>query len=77
MKTKLDYTWRKLSIRDSRILNIYDHKEKQELFSNISDRFLKLGYKLVYIDECSISPTTLSNYTWQKKGDNSPLIRTT
>ena len=74
LKEDMEYTWRENCIRDvradnSRLVAI------RKVFPQLLDKLTNLGYNLIYIDECSISPSTISKRSWQKKRQLEPLTR--
>ena len=74
LKEKLRYTWRKNWLRDPRTDNP-ELVEMCKVFPELLIKLGRLGYNLIYIDESAISPTTISVWPWQKKGELAPLLR--
>ena len=74
LKEKLRYTWRKNWLRDPRADNP-ELVEMRKVFPELLKKLGGLGYNLIYIDESAISPTTISAWSWQKKGELAPLLR--
>ena len=74
LKDELKYTWRKNCIRDPRANNS-KLVEMRKVSPQLLGKLIRLGYNLIYIDESAISPTTISAWCWQKKGELAPLLR--
>ena len=74
LKEDMEYTWRENCIRDVRA----DEPKlvaMRKAFPLLLNKLTELGYNLIYIDECSISPGTISARSWQKKRHLQPLKR--
>lgn len=76
LKEKLRYTWRANCQRAPNAFNP-KHVAQRELFPNLISLLEQRGFLIIYVDECTIDPSAISNRSWQKKGDLQPLIRST
>jgi hypothetical protein len=74
LKGYLQYSWIQSEHRDPKSLDPRN-TVRRELFVQLRDMLLGLGYVLVYIDEASFNPQGISTYTWQKKTVKNRLIR--
>ena len=74
LKEKLRYKWSKNWLRDPRADNP-ELVEMRKVFPELLKKLGGLGYNLIYINESAISPTTISAWSWQKKGELAPLLR--
>ena len=68
MKNRLNYTYRKTSVKNTKIISDYS-LIMANIFLKIIVRAINLNYEFVFIDETKIQQINSNFYCWKKKGE--------
>ena len=72
----MNYTLRKANVRPSRSL-WPELNENRIIFKELISMHVQTWYLIVHIDEWSFNPSTISLYSWMKKGEQEEKIIST
>ena len=73
----MNYSWMKANVRPTRFF-WPKLSQVRILFKKFIEKLNQTEFLIVFIDECSFNPTTISRYSWMKRGEPADkLIRDT